>query len=307
MRLAVLDVGSNTVHLVVVDAHRGAHPWPAHSEKTTLRLAEQVGPGGVIADRSVADLVAAVAGARDAADRQRAEHLIAFATSAVRDATNGPAVLQQVREATGVDLHVLSGEDEARTTFLAVRRWFGWSAGRLLVLDIGGGSLEIAAGVDEEPEVALSLPLGAGRLTREHLGGGDPPPAAEVAALTTYVESALEPAAEKLGQVPWDRTVTTSKTFRSLARLAGAAPSSAGLWHPRRLSATGLRQVLGFIRHVPASALATMDGVSADRAHQLLAGAVVAEVVFRRLGIDLVDQCPWALREGVILRLLDAT
>jgi exopolyphosphatase / guanosine-5'-triphosphate,3'-diphosphate pyrophosphatase len=307
MRLGVLDVGSNTVHLLVVDAHRGAHPWPAHSEKTILRLAEEVGPGGVISQASADALVAAVGAARESAERLQVDDLMAFATSAVRDAVNGPAVLARVRDDTGVALHALSGEDEARTTFLAVRRWFGWSAGRLLVLDIGGGSLEIAAGVDEEPELALSLPLGAGRLTREHLAGDDPPSPDAVAALTSYVESVLEPAVEKLAEVRWDRPVTTSKTFRSLGRLAGAAPSSAGLWQPRRLSATGLRQVLGFIRHIPSPALATMDGVSADRAHQLLAGAVVADAVFRLLTIDAVDQCPWALREGVILRRLDVT
>ena len=81
-------------------------------------------------------------------------------------------VLERVRAETGVDLQVTSGEDEARLTFLAVRRWFGWSAGRLLVLDIGGGSLELAAGMDEDPDVALSLPLGAGRMTRRFLPGG---------------------------------------------------------------------------------------------------------------------------------------
>jgi exopolyphosphatase/guanosine-5'-triphosphate,3'-diphosphate pyrophosphatase len=307
MRLGVLDVGSNTVHLLVVDAHRGAHPWPTHSEKAVLRLAEQLGPGGSLSEAGAEALVVAVAGARRAADRLRVDDLLAFATSAVRDATNGPEVLRLVRARTGVDLQVLPGEDEARTTFLAVRRWFGWSAGRLLVLDIGGGSLEIAAGGDEESELALSLPLGAGRLTRDHLAGQDPPSAGAVAALTGYVEAVLDPAVEKLAGTRWDRPVSTSKTFRSLARLAGAAPSSAGPWIPRRLSATGLRQVLGFIRHIPSAALATMDGVSADRAHQLLAGAVVADAVLRRLEIDAVDQCPWALREGVILRRLDVT
>ena len=169
MRLGVLDVGSNTVHLLVVDAHRGAHPWPAHSEKTVLRLAEQIGPDGALARDGADALVEAVAAARQGGRGHEADDLLAFATSAVRDATNSTEVLARVRDETGVDLQVLSGEDEARLTFLAVRRWFGWSAGRLLVLDIGGGSLEIAAGIDEEPEVALSLPLGAGRLTRERL------------------------------------------------------------------------------------------------------------------------------------------
>jgi exopolyphosphatase / guanosine-5'-triphosphate,3'-diphosphate pyrophosphatase len=204
---------------------------------------------------------------------------------------------------------VLSGDDEARLTFLAVRRWFGWSAGRLLVIDIGGGSLELAAGIDEDPSVALSLPLGAGRLTRERLGVGPddpaPPQAAAVEELQAYVDSVLDPVVEKLAGERWDRPVATSKTFRSLARLAGAVPSTEGLWAPRQLTLTGLRQVLGFVRHIAPPALAQMEGVSAPRAHQLVAGAVVAEATMRRLGIEVLDVCPWALREGVILGRLD--
>jgi exopolyphosphatase/guanosine-5'-triphosphate,3'-diphosphate pyrophosphatase len=301
MRLGVLDVGSNTVHLLVVEAHRGAHPWPAYSEKSVLRLAERIGPDGRLHSDAAEELVAAVASARKAADDHGAQDMLAFATSAVRDASNSGKVLTRVREETGVDLQVLPGRDEARLTFLAVRRWFGWSAGRLLVLDIGGGSLEVAAGIDEEPELALSLPLGAGRLTRDRLSA-DPPPGIEVDDLKAYADRQLQ--SVEVGD--WDRAAATSKTFRTLARLAGAAPSGAGFRTPRSLTRTGLHQVLGFIRHMSSSALAEMDGVSAARAHQLLAGAVVAEATMRALGVHEVDICPWALREGVILRRLDA-
>jgi exopolyphosphatase/guanosine-5'-triphosphate,3'-diphosphate pyrophosphatase len=103
----------------------------------------------------------------------------------------------------------------------------------------------------------------------------------------------------------WDRPVATSKTFRTLARLTGAAPSSAGPRVTRRLVRTGLHQLIGFIRRMPSSALAEMDGVSGKRAHQVLAGAIVAEETMRQLGVDAVEICPWALREGVILRRLD--
>ncbi|MFY1657818.1 Ppx/GppA phosphatase family protein [Micromonospora sp. WMMD1274] len=309
MRLGVLDVGSNTVHLLVVDAHHGAHPWPAHSEKVVLRLAEQIGPDGALTDGGADGLVKAVGMARAAADGLGAEDLLAFATSAVRDATNAADVLARVRDETGVRLEVLSGADEARMTFLAVRRWFGWSAGRLLAMDIGGGSLELAAGIDEHPDVAISLPLGAGRLSRERLAvdpAGTAPPSAEaVEELRAYVDAQLDPVVEQLTAVGWERPVATSKTFRMLARLAGAAPSGAGLWARRSLTRTGLRQVLGFIRHIPPAQLPELEGVSAQRAHQLLAGAVVAEAVMRRLDVDRVDICPWALREGVILRRLD--
>ncbi|MFG3598736.1 Ppx/GppA phosphatase family protein [Micromonospora chersina] len=309
MRLGVLDVGSNTVHLLVVDAHHGAHPWPAHSEKVVLRLAEQIGPDGALTDAGADGLVKAVGMARAAADGLEADDLLAFATSAVRDATNAGEVLARVRDETGVRLEVLSGADEARMTFLAVRRWFGWSAGRLLVMDIGGGSLELAAGIDEGPDVAVSLPLGAGRLSRERLkvdpSGAVPPSAETVEELREYVDAQLDPVLEQLTAVGWERPVATSKTFRMLARLAGAAPSGAGLWARRSLTRTGLRQVLGFIRHIPPAQLPELEGVSAQRAHQLLAGAVVAEAVLRRLDVDCLDICPWALREGVILRRLD--
>jgi len=305
MRLGVLDVGSNTVHLLVVDAHRGGHPMPAHSEKSVLRLAEHVGDSGKLSEGGAASLIAAVASAKQAARRLGADDLLAFATSAVRDAKNGEKVLARVREETGVDLGVLAGPDEARLTFLAVRRWFGWSAGRLLCLDIGGGSLEVATGIDELPDRALSLPLGAGRLTRERFQS-DPPSRSQVAALREYVDELIAPmVGELLDAGTPDRAVATSKTFRTLARLAGAAPSSAGLRARRRLNRDGLRQITAFISRIPSADLAELEGVSAARAHQLLAGAVVAEAAMRHLGVAQVEICPWALREGVILRRLD--
>jgi len=309
MRLGVLDVGSNTVHLLVVDAHYGAHPWPAYSEKTELRLAEKIGPDRKLTKSGAQALCDAAAKARAAAEKYETEDLLAFATSAVRDAANSADVLRRVREETGVDLQVLSGEAEATMTFVAVRRWFGWSAGRLLVLDIGGGSLEIAGGIDEEPDLALSVPLGAGRLTRDHLGlerlSDSPPSAGKVESLIKHVEKVLEPVLPRITRRGWDRPVATSKTFRTLARLTGAAPSAEGPRVRRTLNRNSLHQVLNFIQHIPASKLAAMDGVSAGRAHQLLAGAVVAEAAMRRLGIEELDFCPWALREGVILRRLD--
>jgi exopolyphosphatase/guanosine-5'-triphosphate,3'-diphosphate pyrophosphatase len=304
MRLGVLDVGSNTVHLLVVDAYHGAHPWPAYSEKAELRLAEKIGEDGKLSRSGAESLIDVVAKARDAAARHETEDLLAFATSAVRDATNSVAVLRRVRDETGVDLQVLSGEAEAIMTFLAVRRWFGWSAGRLLVLDIGGGSLELASGIDEEPDAAMSLPLGAGRMAREILKG-DPPSTASLERLREHADAQVAKAASKIANSGWDKPVATSKTFRTLARLAGAAPSAAGPRVNRRLTRTGLHQVLAFIRRMPSSALAEIDGVSAGRAHQILAGGIVAEAAMRGLGVDEVEICPWALREGVILRRLD--
>lgn len=305
MRLGVLDVGSNTVHLLVVDAHRGGHPTPMSSEKDMLRLAEHLDDVGALTPAGADALVRAVHAARESAALAGCADLLAFATSALRDATNSAAVLGRVRDETGVALQVLPGEDEARYTFLAVRRWYGWSAGRLLVLDIGGGSLELAAGRDEHPAVAASLPLGAGRLTREWFGD-DPPNRKDLGALHDHLEEQLAPVARRLRRAGApELAVGTSKTFRSLARLTGAAPSSAGLRVRRVLTSAGLRQLGAFISRMTSADLAELEGVSPSRAHQLVAGAAVAEAAMRALRVEELEICPWALREGVILRRLD--
>ncbi|HEY2044245.1 MAG TPA: hypothetical protein VGH11_16335 [Jatrophihabitans sp.] len=305
MRLGVLDVGSNTVHLLVVDAKLGAQPTPQLSRKSVLRLSEHIDKHGNLAIEGADALVGAALGARRQADELGCDEFLAFATSAVRDAGNSAEVLDRVAEEAGVELAVLSGEDEAALTFLAVRRWFGWSAGRLLCLDIGGGSLELGAGINEAPDIALSVPVGAGRLTREWLDG-DPPSQQAVEKLRAHVADVLaRPATRLLADGEPDRVVASSKTFRTLARLAGAAPSSSGPRVRRTLQINGLRQVIGFISRMASADLAELDGVSAARAHQTLAGAIVAEQAMLALGVTEFELCPWALREGVILRRLD--
>ncbi|WP_327110435.1 Ppx/GppA family phosphatase [Nocardia sp. NBC_01730] len=305
MRLGVLDVGSNTVHLLVVDAHRGGHPMPMSSTKATLRLAENIDAAGRITESGEQRLIATVAEFASIAETSKCVELMPFATSALREATNSDEVLAGVRAATGVDLQVLSGVDEARLTFLAVRRWYGWSAGRILNLDIGGGSLEITNGGDEEPDVALSLRLGAGRLTREWLLE-DPPGKRRVAVLRDWLDAELVVPAKQLVEAGRpDLAVGTSKTFRSLARLTGAAPSAAGPRVRRTLTSSGLRQLIAFISRMTASDRAELEGVSSDRSQQLVAGALVAEASMRALSLDSLEICPWALREGLILRKLD--
>jgi len=138
MRLGVLDVGSNTVHLLVVDAYPGARPLPAFSHKTELRLADHLDNGSSLSrpgERSLRDVVVEALGI---AEDKGVEDLIAFATSAVREAKNGEEVLARIRDQTAAQITVMTGPEEARLTFLAARRWFGWSSGRLLVIDIGG-------------------------------------------------------------------------------------------------------------------------------------------------------------------------
>ncbi|MFE6162427.1 Ppx/GppA family phosphatase [Streptomyces sp. NPDC056486] len=305
MRLGVLDVGSNTVHLLVVDAHPGARPLPAYSHKADLRLAQLLDDAGAIGPEGVDLLVATVRDAMEAAEDKGVEDLLPFATSAVREASNADQVLARVREETGVDLQVLTGAEEARLTFLAARRWFGWSAGKLLVIDIGGGSLEIAYGIDEEPDAAVSLPLGAGRLTSSWLSQ-DPPDLADVKALRRHARAQI---ARTVGEFSRfgapDHVVATSKTFKQLARLAGAARSADGLYVQRELKRKSLEDWVPQLAAMTAEERAELPGVSEGRAGQLLAGALVAEGAMDLFGVETLEICPWALREGVILRRLD--
>lgn len=305
MRLGVLDVGSNTVHLLVVDAHPGARPLPAYSHKTELRLAELLEPDGRLGEPGVERLVETVAEALEVAEDKGVEDLLPFATSALREAPNGDDVLSRVRRETAVDLQVLTGAEEARLTFLAVRRWFGWSSGRLLVLDIGGGSLEVAAGIDEDPDAAVSLPLGAGRLTRTWLHG-DPPDSDDVRLLRKHVRAEIARTVvdfSRLGRP--DHVVATSKTFKQLARIAGAPGTSQGPYVERVLTRSALAEWLPRLATMTTEERAALPGVSEGRASQLVAGAVVADAALDLLDLPELEICPWALREGIILRRLD--
>ena len=305
VRLGVLDVGSNTVHLLVVDAYPGARPLPAFSHKTELRLADNIEDGNRLTTGGEESLRKVVLEALRIAEDKGVTDVISFATSAIRDAENGEQVLARIRAQTGAQINVLTGEDEARLTFLAARRWFGWSSGRLLVIDIGGGSLEVASGMDEEPDSVVSLPLGAGRLTRDWFTA-DPPPSDEVRKLRKHVRAEI---ANEIGGIlrhaPADHVVGTSKTFRQLARVAGAAPSGEGPYVKRVLHHSDLETWAHRLPRMSETERIKLPGVSAGRAHQLAAGAIVADAIVDLLDVDQLELCPWALREGVILRRLD--
>lgn len=304
MRLGVIDVGSNTVHLLVVDAHEGAHPTPAYSHKRELRLSEHVLDSGEISPDGIGQLSQFVGECVQLAEDQGIEEMLAFATSAVREAPNGEAVLAQVESETGVRLRVLAGSAESRLTFLAVRRWFGWSAGRVLMIDIGGGSLELAAGIDEDPDVATSLPLGAGRLTLDL--PGDPPDRDTIRAVRRQVRSQIAKVVRDVTKVGApDQVVGTSKTIRSLARICGAAPRADGPYVERTLARADLHDLVGRLGTMTVAERVELPGVSQSRAAQLLAGAIVIEAAMELLGVEQLTLCPWALREGIILRRLD--
>lgn len=278
---------------------------PAWSYKEPLRLAEHLTEEGTLSDKGLGALVQFVGHALEVAEDKGCEEIHSFATSAVRDATNTDEVLDAVYAQTGIRIDVLPGEDEARLTFLAVRRWFGWSSGRLAVFDIGGGSLEIATGADEAPENAWSLPLGAARLTREHFATGRPDEL-QLRKLNKHIRAEIaRTAGAMLRNGAPDRAVATSKTFRSLARICGAAPSGEGPFVRRALPRDELDRWLPKLIDMSRDEIGDLPGVSQDRAHQVVTGAMIAAACMDLFAIEELEICPWALREGVILEHLD--
>ena len=249
---------------------------PAWSYKEPLRLAEHLTEEGTLSDKGLGALVQFVGHALEVAEDKGCEEIHSFATSAVRDATNTDEVLDAVYAQTGIRIDVLPGEDEARLTFLAVRRWFGWSSGRLAVFALGGGSLEIATGADEAPENAWSLPLGAARLTREHFATGRPDEL-QLRKLNKHIRAEIaRTAGAMLRNGAPDRAVATPKTFRSLARMTGAAPSASGPYVRRTLSHKDLKALVKKLGPMTAAQRAQLPGVSEMRSRQVFAGAVAA-------------------------------
>lgn len=300
MRLGVLDVGSNTVHLQIMDAHHGSAPVAHQSFKEEIRLAEYLTPDGQLSSDGISTLLRTLTRIKNEAREVQIDETLAFATSAIREASNSDVVLSSVRDETGIDLQVLSGEEEACFTFLAVRRWVGWSAGDVICLDIGGGSLEIAAGVGEIPSYTDSVMLGASRMTRQLLSG-DPFTEKSIAKLESHIRETLKPVIAEVGDNSKRTAIGTSKTFRTLRRIQEQFLPDLG----RDLTIEGLNIITTKLQKMSVAQRSDLPGVSQGRAGQIVAGAMVAQATMESLGIKKLTQCPWALREGIVLQRLD--
>jgi len=284
MAVGVLDVGCFSAHLVIVERDLTR---PLVSHKVRLRLDRELDSTGAISAAGVESLCTAVRAARKKAGDVP---FLPFATSSVRDSANAQEVMRKVARRTGVDLKVLSGKEEARYSYAAARHWFGWSAGPMVVLDVGGGTVELAAGFGAEPEFALSLPLGARTLTRTGLA----------------VEEMRAEVRDRLSEAfPRDesaRAVGCSKVFEQLARLAGARN---GTYAQRQLRLKDLEKWIPRLAKLSVRERAALPGISRHRAQQSLAGAVVAEGLMKVSGHDVVDISPWSTKEGLLLDLVE--
>ena len=305
-RLGVLDIGSNTVHMIIVDAAPGARPDPEASVKNTVRLMQYLEDDGSINKAGVQALLDAVDAGMKLAEESKVSQILAMATSALREAPNGTRILGQIEDRIGQGVTVLSGVDEARLTFLAARRWYGWDSGRLLLMDIGGGSLEVAMGSDEDPNVAISVPAGAGRVTKQFLPSDGIATPDQLEAAHKAVRKIIQPIVDEFpkSKVP-NHAVGTPKPFRPLARLAGAVLRQSGRVDSWIMTREQLEDWVPRLAAISPDQRVALPGITPERTLQIVGGGIVADEIMKALDVDEIEICPWALREGAILRWLD--
>ncbi|MDQ3786728.1 MAG: exopolyphosphatase [Actinomycetota bacterium] len=283
-RAAVLDVGCFSAHLMVVE---NSLTRPLVSHKVRLRLDRALDETNRISSDGIDHIAEAVAEVQERLREVQVPAFMAFATSSVRDAANSSQVVTRVAKRTGLELRLLSGEREARMSYTACRSWFGES-GPLSVLDIGGGTVELAAGDTRKPVFARSLPLGARTLTRSGLSL----PKLRRTLPGKIVEALPDSALAKLSS---GRAVGCSKVFQQLAVLTGS---------PSELHAADLAEWIPRLAKMTPRQRAKLPGISRHRARQSLAGAVVAEALMHATGHETIEISPWSTKEGLLLNLL---
>ncbi|MEV0699275.1 exopolyphosphatase [Saccharopolyspora sp. NPDC050389] len=304
MKLALLDIGSTAARLEIVDLDRSRMPRADWSAKARTRLAEHTGADGLVTELGAEHAVRAVRHCVRAAIDERPDALIAYGTSAVRDAVNGAELRQRLSEAAGVRIGVLSPRDEAAVTYHAARRWHGRSGPVLTTVDIGGGTIDVATGTGGEPTDVVSLPFGAARLTRQYLPD-DPPQASQVDELVAAVRGTIPGSLRTFADRDLGHPVALSKVLRQLAVLTESSPGKVAR-HPDRLSRANLRPWIPRLAELDQKQRAALPGVSRSRARRILAGAIVAELILRTIGVDELEICPWGLREGLVFRFAEA-
>lgn len=284
-RVAVLDVGCFSAHLLVVERSPNRR---VVSHKVRLRLDRAIDGNGRITRTGIEHIVDAVRTAEQRLRRVRTGKFLPFATSSVRDAANAAKVVDIVARRTGVSLRFLSGDQEARLAYRAARHWHG-PAGALTVLDVGGGTIELAYGDGDRPAFTCSLPLGARTLTRAGLTDTKK----ERTRLRDEIRDAIpRDVRRNMAKAP---ATGCSKVFQSLAKVAGAC----------RLRADDLATWIPRLATLSPDRRAELPGISEHRAQQVFAGAVVAHALMSATGHDVIDICPWSTKEGVLLSLLE--
>jgi len=302
VRIAALDLGSNSFHLLVADAHPDGTFEPLARDKEMLRLGSVVAATGEIGEAAAGGAVDAVRRFRALAESLGAEEIVACATAAFREARDSAAVVDRIESDTGVKVRVISGKEEARLIFGAVRASVVIEPGPALALDLGGGSLEITVGDAAGMRWSASLKLGVGRLTAD-LVRGDPPTGGDRRRIVHAVTLAIGRVLPEIARLDPRVAIGSSGTLGTLIRLAAARRGGPMPVSVNQLAVTTRElDALGQeLLRMTSEERADLPGVDGRRADLLPAGALLAVTVLDLTGIDEMVGCEWALREGMVL------
>lgn len=302
MRIAALDLGSNSFHLLVVEARRvGAFDVLA-TEKEMLRLGDEVARHGIVRPDAVERAAATLRRFRATAESLGVEEIVAKATSALREAGNGTEVVDRLEAESGISIDVIAGVEEAMLIFAAVRASVVIDPGPAVCLDLGGGSLEVMVGDNAALHHAASVKLGVARLAAE-LVRDDPPTAGELMAVRNRARKLLAPIAEQTADLSPAFAVGTSGTLNDIVRMAEALRSGSvpQRINQLRVSRDWIEEVDRLVVSMPAKKRESIRGLEAKRADIIPVGTAVLLEAMDQFGVDSLVAGDWALREGIVL------
>jgi exopolyphosphatase / guanosine-5'-triphosphate,3'-diphosphate pyrophosphatase len=298
MRIAALDIGSNSFHLIVAGVSPGGRIEILHRAKEMVRLGESL-KSELIAPELFSRGIEALRSLKRIADRYQPEALVAVATSAVREAQNGGEFTRAVRDATGIEIRVIRGQEEAHLIYLGARGELDLGGRRVALFDVGGGSTEIILADARECYFTASLKLGALRL-RHEWQASDPPSSREVSQLYERIRRELEPVIARNRAMGFDFVALTSGTALALgglaSRLLGRRQGPEKTLSVRALAETERRLI-----RLTVAERARLPGLEPQRSDTILPGAMLTRAILELSCVDQASLCESALREGIIV------
>ncbi len=302
MRIAAIDVGSNSIHMVVAQLEADGRFQVLDRAKEMVRLARRTLASGALSAEAMNAGIRTLSAFRTLAERQGVERFKAVATSAVREAKNGGDFIQRVKDEVGLRVKVIPGREEARLIYLGVRHAIDLRHDTVLIADIGGGSVELMLTEDEKLTAVHSLKLGVTRVSEQFLPG-DRISGKTLSALESHLAEQLDPALDQFGKGRIRRVVGTSGTMLNLVSIAGYQRGEPPNGHLNNFAVTA--EEIGKVRRMLTKAdrdeRLRIKGLDGKRADLIVAGACLADYIVQRVGARDLVACTWALREGLVL------
>jgi exopolyphosphatase / guanosine-5'-triphosphate,3'-diphosphate pyrophosphatase len=301
MRVAAIDVGSNSIHMVVAQVEPDGRFQVLDRAKEMVRLGHRTLANGSLSADAMNAGIRTLTVFRTLAERQGATRFTAVATSAVREAKNGGDFIQRVKDEVGLRVKVIPGREEARLIYLGVRHAIDLSGAPTLILDAGGGSVELILTEDDKALAMHSLKIGVARLSEQFLSA-DPPSGRDLAALEAFLSEQLDPVIDRFGRRSVRRVVATSGTMLNLISMAGYQRGEPpdGRLNNFIASADEIAKVRRLVVKAGREDRLRIKGLDGKRVDLIVAGACLADYVLRRLDAKQMVACTWALREGLL-------